>query len=163
MYETQASPSCMMYDMIWYMIRLGLFCLLFCLLLIKFPSCNCGKSKHFLNILNLAHPRKDELKDYCRIKDNYIFSSNAEAEVENGKWKKWKNADSASEAWCWTIENKKKGKILRRGAGSQVTLLGTKFLPSFSISFQTQSLLRPRLSTIRCHIGVDYCTVYLDK
>ena len=60
----------------------------------------------------------------------------------------------------WKI---KKGKMLRRGAGSQVTLLGTKFLPSFSISFQTQSLPRPRLSTIRCHIGVDYCAVYLNK
>ena len=61
------------------------------------------------------------------------------------------------------LKMKKNGKMLRRGAGSQVTLLGTKFLPSFSISFQTQSLPRPRLSTIRCHIGVDYCTVYLDK
>ena len=121
------------------------------------------ENQKYLNILNLAHPRKDELKDYCRIKDIYIFSSNAEAETENGKWKKWKNADSASEAWCWTIENEKNGKMLRRGAGSQVTLLGTKFLPSFSISFQTRSLPRPRLSTIRCHIGVDYCTVYLDK
>ena len=52
----------------------------------QIPSYNCRKlkKKHFKH-LNLAHPRKDELKDYCRIKDNYIFSSNAEVEAENGK------------------------------------------------------------------------------
>ena len=49
----------------------------------QIPLLQLWKIKTILNILNLAHPRNDELKDYCRIKDIYIFSSNAEAEAEN--------------------------------------------------------------------------------